>query len=136
MQHLFCYGTLMYRPLLEHLTARGINCEAAQLPDFSCRKVKRADYPAIAPSVDSVVSGLLVRGVPPAAWQPLDRYEGEMYRRTMVFVQTADGEQVEAWTYVIRPRYLARMGQRNWQYSPAAENYAKAQLEAMLDADK
>ncbi len=136
MQYLFCYGTLMYRPLLEHLTARSIDCEAARLPDFTCRNVKRADYPAIAPSVGSVVSGLLVRGVPPAAWQPLDRYEGEMYRRTMVFVQTADGEKVEAWTYVIRPRYLARMGQRNWQYSRAAENYAKAQLEAMLDAEK
>ncbi|MFT5574820.1 MAG: gamma-glutamylcyclotransferase (GGCT)/AIG2-like uncharacterized protein YtfP [Bermanella sp.] len=136
MPQLFSYGTLMHRPLLECLTAPGLDTVEVQLCGYACLNVKRADYPAIFESAESVVSGLLVRGVPSAAWQQLDRYEGEMYRRTEVLVQKATREDEEVWTYVIRPRYRARLGNREWKFSRKAEKYANAQLEVILSADK
>lgn len=134
MRPLFCYGTLMYPPLLVFLTAPGLRSVDAQLAGYRCLQVRRADFPAIAVSAGAVVKGLLVRDIPPAAWQRLDRYEGEMYRRTAVQVELGDGGSAEAWTYVIRPRFHARLGQREWQYGREAENYAKTQLATMISA--
>lgn len=134
MQHLFCYGTLMYRPLLEFLTAPNLTLDEASLAGYRCLSVKRADYPAIEVCAGAAVKGLLAKGIPPAAWQRLDRYEGEMYRRTAVQVSLANGDSEEAWTYVLRPRYHTRLARREWQYSRQAEAYAKTQLEAMISA--
>ncbi|MBN49072.1 MAG: hypothetical protein CMN85_05975 [Spongiibacteraceae bacterium] len=134
MQPLFCYGTLMYRPLLEFLTAQNLLSQEACLAGYRCLGVKREDYPAIEACEGGLVKGLLVRSIPPAAWQRLDRYEGEMYRRTSVQVQLACGDSEDAWTYVIRPRYSARLARREWQYCSRAEAYAKTQLEVMAGA--
>lgn len=136
MQPLFCYGTLMYRPLLEWLTAPNLPSEAATLEGYRCLAVKREAYPAIEVCDGGAVTGLLVSGVPPTAWQRLDRYEGEMYRRTAVQVRLASGDCEDAWVYVIRPRFRARLAQREWQYGAKAEAYAKAQLEVMTSASR
>lgn len=136
MQHLFCYGTLMYRPLLAFLTAPELSAVEARLSDYRCLSVKGADYPAIAASAGAVVKGLLIRDIPPAAWQRLDRYEGEMYRRTAVQVELADGGSDEAWAYVIRPRFHPRLGRREWQYGREAQNYAKTQLDTLVSASQ
>lgn len=124
----------MYRPLLEFLTAPNLRAVEAGLNDYRCLGVKRTDYPAIEAHAGAVVNGMLVMDIPATAWQRLDRYEGEMYRRTVVQVQLSNGENKEARTYVIRPRYSTRLTQREWQYGYESEVYAKAQLEVMVAA--
>ncbi|MAY36471.1 MAG: hypothetical protein CMN84_10260 [Spongiibacteraceae bacterium] len=132
MGNLFCYGTLMYQPLLRALVERELSVEEAVLDGYSCLAVKAAAYPAIVADENGRVVGQLVRNIPPGAWQRIDRYEGEYYRREEVEVTLTDGSTAEAGTYVIRPRYRSRLSRRTWQYGPDAERYAKAQCEALM----
>lgn len=131
MGALFCYGTLMYRPLLQALTATEPAMTEASLSGYACFAVQGAAFPAIVPQGESLVKGQLVTNIPPAAWPRLDRYEGEYYRRQPVLVVTAEGLETEASAYVMRPRYRLRLSRRRWQYGPEAERYAKAQLLAL-----
>ncbi|WP_372760018.1 gamma-glutamylcyclotransferase family protein, partial [Litorivivens sp.] len=94
MANLFCYGTLMYTPLLEALVGRECTVEPATLPDFACYGVKAAAYPAVIEQAGAQVRGVLVRDIPPGGWQALDRYEGEYYRREPVQVTLDDGREL------------------------------------------
>ncbi len=132
MGNLFCYGTLMYQPLLQALVERELGVEEAVLDGYSCLAVKAAAYPAIVADGEGRAVGRLVRNIPPGAWQRIDRYEGEYYRREEVQVTLADGSSAAAGTYVIRPRYHSRLSRRAWHYGPDAERYAKAQREALM----
>ncbi len=127
MANLFCYGTLMYGPLLEVLTGRESACEAATLSDYACYGVKAAAYPAIVEQEGTNVNGQLVRDIPAGSWLSLDRYEGEFYRREEVRVTLADGSEADAFTYVMRPRFRSRLSRRVWQYNRDAQDYARAQ---------
>lgn len=133
MANLFCYGTLMYGPLLEALTGREHKGEAATLPDYACYGVKAAAYPAIVEQQGAVVSGQLVRDIPAGSWLALDRYEGEFYRREEVRVMLADGTETDAVTYVMRPRFRSRLSRRAWQYNRDAQAYARAQCARLRD---
>ena len=133
MAQLFCYGTLMYQPLLEALAGRPLSIEAARLPGFRCLEVLRADYPGIVACDGFSVEGILVRDIPSPAWPRLDRYEGEMYRRSVVRPVRDDGVTEKAWAYVIRPCYSARLGKKDWHFGPNAQRYAKMQLAALID---
>ena len=122
----------MYQPLLRALVERDLSSEEAILEDYACLGVKAAAYPAIVAEKGSQVSGALVRNIPPGAWQRIDRYEGEYYRRELVQVTLADGSAIDASTYIIRPRYHSRLSRRPWQYDPDAERYAQTQCDALL----
>ncbi len=123
----------MYQPLLEALAGRSLLVEAARLSDFRCLELLRADYPGIVACQGFSVEGILVRGIPPSAWPRLDRYEGEMYRRTVVSPVCDDGVATEAWAYVTRPRYRVRLGKKDWRFGPDAQRYANLQLAALTD---
>lgn len=43
----------------------------------------------------------------PLAWPALDRFEGSEYRRTIVTVEMAGGEPVEAQIYELRPELVS-----------------------------
>lgn len=132
MHGLFCYGTLLYPPLLNHLLGGEADVCEACLIGYRCLAVKGEKYPGIVPSAGSSVRGQLVQRVPTGAWHRLDRYEGEFYRRESVEVKCADGRHESAWTYVFRPRFRSRLGQRAWCYDGDARAYAQAQLTALL----
>ena len=132
MHSLFCYGTLMYPPLLNHLLGGEADVREASLIGYRCLAVKGEKYPGIVPSTGERVRGLLVRRVPAGAWQRLDRYEGEFYRRESVEVKCADGRHDNAWAYVFRPRFRSRLSRRAWCYDAGARAYARSQLAALL----
>ena len=80
-----------------------------------------------------VTMGGWVQRIPAGAWHRLDRYEGEFYRRESVAVRPIDGDHdVNAWSYVFRPRFRSRLSQCDWHYDIEAKAYAKAQLVALL----
>lgn len=131
MHSLFCYGTLMYPPLLSHLLGSEADVCDANLIGYRCLAVKGEKYPGIVSSTDDCVRGLLVQRIPAGAWHRLDRYEGEFYQRKIVPITLDTGAQAEAWAYVFRPRYSARLGRRAWYYDRNAEHYARNQLQAL-----
>lgn len=123
----------MYAPLLELLTGRESEAQAATLPGYACYGVKAAAYPAIVEQDGGTVSGQLVRDIPAGSWLALDRYEGEYYRREEVRVLLSDGTETDAFTYVMRPRFRSRLSRRAWQYSRDAQAYARAQCARLRD---
>jgi hypothetical protein len=85
----------------------------ATLPDFERRRLSGKPYPGIRPAHGAKVEGVLypiTKLVLPA----LDRYEGDMYQRMSVRVQTGTSDS-NAWTYVLRSRYCHLMQAADWR---------------------
>ena len=116
MNHLFAYGTLMCEEIMQNVAG----CHLAQVPGlltgYRRRSVKGEHYPALVPDKTGCVEGVIYLDVPPAAWDRLDRFEGEMYVRQPVPLGLNDGTILPADTYVINPAFLDRLGETDWDF--------------------
>ncbi len=101
--HLFAYGTLMCTDIMHHVSGMPATGVPATLCGYARRKVRGETYPALVPDETSTVAGVLYTNLADAAWHRLDSFEGPMYRRETVTVQTEDGSIIPAETYVIHP---------------------------------
>lgn len=110
----FAYGTLMCADILAGVAGSLRPGRPARLWGFARRLVRGQDYPGIEPAAGAVVPGILYRGLGPAAWERLDRFEGDMYLRQRVAVQGASGVWWSAQTYVVRPAAAARLSAEQW----------------------
>lgn len=110
---LFAYGTLQLPKRLQALIDRVPPGISAQLDGFRCGLVARADFPGIVPCQDSTVSGLLLAGLSARELDTLDAYEGELYQRISVLVQTREGSHA-AWVYQIVPWARNRVTHEPW----------------------
>lgn len=81
--------------------------------DYACYSLTGKQYPAIAPVKGEKVDGVLYTGLQKAQYARLDAYEGEEYWRRRVWVDIGL-ERVQAWTYILRPRYHYRLSGRPW----------------------
>jgi len=115
--HLFAYGTLMCAEIMQQvagcLPAQG----PATLAGFRRCRLRGEEYPAIVGQPDAVVQGVVYFEVSAAAWQRLDRFEGEMYERRAVQVNGPDGRSLAADTYVIRPAFAPLLLPAEWSYA-------------------
>lgn len=84
------------------------------LTGYNRQSVKREVYPALIPKGKGMVEGVLYENVPSEAWNRLDLFEGEMYLRQSVLIRLSDESFVPAETYVLRPEYLNRLEEREW----------------------
>jgi len=74
-------------------------------------------YPAMVVRPGYQVEGMLYRHIADAAWHRLDLFEGEMYRRVKVTVVPADGQTVEAQTYLIHPAQEQHLSAKVWNFA-------------------
>lgn len=122
MENLFAYGTLMY----DDIMAEVAGCQLAGVPGtlrgYSRRAVVGEVYPAVVPQAGSSVAGVVYRQVPEAAWERLDRFEGEMYERQLVQVDLGDGETLLAGAYVARAEFLAQIDEAEWDVAEFLRN--------------
>jgi gamma-glutamylcyclotransferase (GGCT)/AIG2-like uncharacterized protein YtfP len=109
---------------------REIPAEPAVLDDYACYIVRYQYYPAAVPMTGASISGLLYSGLTPDEFSLLDSYEGTEYRRTRVSVMTGQGRQAQAWVYIIRPRYQARLSDRKFDL----EEFLKTEAQALGEA--
>jgi hypothetical protein len=87
-----CYGTENPLPeLISHL-----RFSPALLRNYSRRKVRHADFPAIIAQKNHTVLGTLISGLSKADVRWLDQFEGDMYRRVFVEVQALEAEVFDA----------------------------------------
>lgn len=104
-----CYGTL--NPTF--FQANLLTITPAILPDYTRRKVRYCDYPAVVPSPSpSSVRGTYVRGLTDGDIFRLDIFEGSQYERRKVKIRVltqvgdatgkgnVEGEELEVETYV------------------------------------
>jgi len=116
MRDLFAYGTLMCTDIMRAASGCRVPAGIPGLLREHCRLYVRGEhYPGLVPRPGSSVAGILYRSLPAAAWALLDRFEGEMYRRCDVRVETGSGVSRPAQTYLVRPEYAARLEERLWE---------------------
>ena len=116
MAHLFAYGTLMCEDIMSEVARCRLSNVSGKLRGYRRRIVKGELYPALVQDEAGQVSGLVYREVPPSAWERLDRFEGEMYRRQSVQVELGDSTLLQAATYVVRPEFLGHLERSDWDF--------------------
>lgn len=111
---LFAYGTLMDPDIMREVSGDVHRCRDARLDGYRRFAVRGATYPGIVPQDGSSVEGKLYDAIPDGAWTRLDRFEGEVYRRTSVAVTMADGTVHDAQTYVVAPEFFGILSKDAW----------------------
>ena len=110
----FAYGTLMVEEIMLAVTGDRYEFEPALLRDYRRAAIRNEFYPGIVPHGGERVAGTLYFDLTPRAWERLDLFEGEMYRRQIVEVAFADGRMGKGQTYVVRPEFEFRLSRRKW----------------------
>jgi cation transport regulator ChaC len=107
--------------MCEDILRQVAGCDAASAPavvyGFKRRCVRGEHYPALVPAEGGRVEGVLYRDLSDAAWQRLDRFEGEMYDRQQVQVEVLDGTVLSAFTYIVRPEHADRLEAAEWDFA-------------------
>ena len=99
MRHLFFYGTLRHRPLLEIVLGKecaDLDVTEAVLPDHLVSAVAEGPFPTIAPQKGAEARGLLVRGMTAQDIARLDYYEGG-FDYDLAAVTLGDGQKAEVY---------------------------------------
>ena len=109
VNNLFAYGTLMCDDIMRTVAGCLPLSVSGTLRGYQCVKVRNATYPAIVGNETGVVHGILYQAIPAAAWEMLDRFEGDMYKRTPVTIETdGDGSRM-AFVYICKPAFLKNL---------------------------
>ena len=87
----------------------------ATLPGHRAYRVLGEDFPALVPDSNGGVIGRLWWGLGGADLRRLDRFEGALYVRKRVRVETRTGRCL-AWAYLLRPLHRARLSAQRWDY--------------------
>jgi gamma-glutamylcyclotransferase (GGCT)/AIG2-like uncharacterized protein YtfP len=112
--NLFVYGTLMEPQVMTAVAGRAPDPLPARLRGHARYAVIGASYPGMVPQPNGEVAGILYRGLNPPELRRLDEFEGALYWRRRVQVETALGGQVPAFTYLVRPGQRHRLAAEEW----------------------
>jgi gamma-glutamylcyclotransferase (GGCT)/AIG2-like uncharacterized protein YtfP len=100
--------------MVKAVTGRFPSNEVARLSGFARFALVDRDYPGIVPCDGGEVPGRAYFDLAPAELERLDDFEGEEYRRERVPVVLAAGNVVDAFVYVIQPRYADLVTDAPW----------------------
>lgn len=116
MQDLFAYGTLMCADIMRAVSG----CpDLARSPALLCGHrrlcVRGEHYPGLVHFPGDRVEGIVYHDVPAAAWVRLDRFEGALYRRTVVDVEAGNASIRRVQTYLVHPELNGCLENRVWE---------------------
>jgi len=106
---LFAYGTLIRGDVLESVIGRRLQGAPAVLSGYRRLCMKGACYPAVVPSEQDSVEGVLYRDVTEAELVLLDAFEGREYDRISALVNG-----VSAQMYILAPAWIHLADARPW----------------------
>ena len=116
--NLFAYGTLMEPRLLERITGLSPASKTATLSGYQRLAFKRESFPGIIPADErESVTGVLFLDLSAFAWKYLDGFEGNMYERVAIFVDTNTKPENEAQTYIVRTEYRHLLSESDWDFA-------------------
>lgn len=116
-KHFFTYGSLMYPEVWQQLVKGDYDSCLANLAGYHRKCIDQQDYPAIyrdKRSVNQLVSGRIYFNVSPEDQTALDIFEGEEYNRLTETVEMPDMKHIEVEVYVLKPNYLHRVTEKDW----------------------
>ena len=119
----FAYGTLMIPNVMHAVTGRSFTAKEARLRDYARFRIKDAVYPGIVQAPRAVTFGMVYFDLDCLALKRLDGFEGSLYRRIKVCVETKSGEFIDAETYVVKPACNHRMTSTPWDLEEFERKY-------------
>ena len=126
--NIFAYGTLMIPSVMHAVTACHFRSQKAILRDYARFRVKGESYPGIIPVTDAITEGIIYFNVDEFSLDKLDTFEGVLYERTRVQVETEEKGIQNAQAYVIPSKYLGYLSRTAWD----VEEFIKKDLEMFL----
>jgi len=118
----------MLPEVMEIVAGPGLARRAAQLDGFRCRRLRGAVYPGLVPAVGERTEGQLWEGLDARTLQRIDRFEGNLYERSLHAVELAGGMLGAAFVYVLRPAEYERAGPSPWDEGDFRANHLAAYL--------
>ena len=79
-------------------------------------------------SKSSSVTGLLCYAIDATSMQRLDEFESEVYRRSKVTVQLADGGAAAAYAYIVAPQFERLLSRNSWDLEQFREQHLSRYL--------
>jgi gamma-glutamylcyclotransferase (GGCT)/AIG2-like uncharacterized protein YtfP len=126
--NIFAYGTLMIPSVMVAVTGRHFRSQKAILRDYARFTVKGESYPGIIPLTDAITEGIIYFNVNEFSLAQLDTFEGDLYERTRIRVETEKREMQNAEAYVIQSKYLGYLSLKRWD----VKEFIKKDLEMFL----
>jgi gamma-glutamylcyclotransferase (GGCT)/AIG2-like uncharacterized protein YtfP len=126
--NIFAYGTLMIPSVMHAVTARHFRSQKAILRDYARFRVKGESYPGIIPVTDAITEGIVYFNGNEFSLEQLDTFEGDLYERTRIRVETQEKEILNAQAYVIQSKYLGYLSRKEWD----VKEFIKKDLEMFL----
>jgi gamma-glutamylcyclotransferase (GGCT)/AIG2-like uncharacterized protein YtfP len=127
--NIFTYGTLMIPKVMVAVTAREFRTMDAILRNYARFTVKDKSYPGIIPTAEAITEGIVYADVDEWSLERLDEFEGDLYRRTSVRVETKKGDVLNAETYVIKSKYRRCLSSKEWNLKEFAQKHLSVFLE-------
>ena len=106
--NLFTYGTLMDHIIMDRVAGERFSSKPATLPGYVRKRIHDAVFPAISVRENNQVEGMLYLNVTTIAMDRLDIFEGDLYDRRRVNVIIEGEGNIEAYSYVLKPKYILR----------------------------
>ena len=128
--NIFAYGTLLIPDVMYAVTAREFRFKNAILRGYARFTVKGESYPGIIPVADAVTIGIIYFDVDELSLERLDVFEGDLYQRKPVRVETKEREIQDAEAYVVKPKFRNHISSSEWNMKEFAKKHLKAFLEA------
>jgi gamma-glutamylcyclotransferase (GGCT)/AIG2-like uncharacterized protein YtfP len=126
---IFAYGTLMIHEVMYAVTTREFRFKNAILRGYARFTVKGESYPGIIPVTDAVTEGVIYFDVDELSLARLDAFEGNLYQRKPIRVETKEREIRDAETYVIKPEYRGCLSSKEWNVKEFNQKHLEAFLE-------
>ena len=126
---IFAYGTLMIPEVMYAVTTREFRFKNAILRGYARFTVKGESYPGIIPVTDEVTEGVIYFEVDELSLARLDAFEGNLYQRKPIRVETKEREIRDAETYVIKPEYRGCLSSKEWNVKEFNQKHLEVFLE-------
>ena len=124
----FAYGTLMFAEVVGAVTGLAMTGLPARLEGFARFRVRGAVYPGIRPVRGAWVDGVVYPEVSARSLRLLDVFEGDLYRRETLVVETGAGRlSADAW--VVRPSRERLLTDRPWEPEPFRRRHLRRYLD-------
>lgn len=111
---LFCYGTLEFPEIMYRVTGEIFPYEPAWIKDYARYLVKNQSFPGLIYEHGACTTGTLYHELKPRHLKRLDAYEGLLYSREKLCVETEVEECCQALVYVIPEQKKTMLSSRPW----------------------
>ena len=130
MTHVFTYGTLEIPEVMEAVTGRSLASAEARAKGFAKFLLKGRIYPGMIALPGAVCSGRVYYHPDRRTLEILDAFEDEVYTRERIEVEVVEGGSVEAYAYLIPPRYRECLTSIPWKPDEFMTRHLAHYLEA------